>query len=94
MIQLLFLVVVLSQTTTSKLSASSAFDASGKVDDKTYKKGLIKLAKHAELLHWSPREKLLQFELHLPDKVERIYDVLPPDEKLTFNLASVALGSE
>ena len=38
------------------------------------------------------REKLLQFELHLGGKAEGIYDVLPADEKTTFDLATKALG--
>ena len=40
------------------------------MDDGAYKRWLAKLEKHAELLHWSDREKLLQFELHLTGKVD------------------------
>ena len=77
---------------TLKLPALPVFDGGDKVDDGAYKQLLAKLEKHAELLHWSDREKLLQFELHLTGKVKSIYEVLPPEEKATFTLASEALG--
>ena len=37
---------------------------------------LAKLEKHAELLCWSERTKLLQFELHLTGRAERLYELL------------------
>lgn len=52
----------------------------------------MKLEKYAELQRWSPRDKLLQFELHLTGKAESIYAVLPVDDKDTFEKASKALG--
>lgn len=52
-----------------------------KGDDGVYKRWLAKLEKHAELLHWSARDKLLQFEWPR---------VLPPEG--TFELGSQALG--
>ena len=58
-----------------KLPALSAFEASGKEDNGPYKRWFAKLAKHTDLIHWRPREKLLKFELHLSSKAESICDV-------------------
>ena len=55
---------------TLKPPALLVFD---KVDDSMHKCWLAKLEKHAEFLHWSDREKLLQFELHLTRKVKNVY---------------------
>ena len=68
------------------------FEVCSKDDDGAYKWWLIKIGKHAGLLHWSEKEKLLQFELHLAGKAESVYEVLPPEEKGSFDLASKALG--
>ncbi len=74
------------------MPALPTFDGSDKDDEGVYKRWVAKLKKHAELLQWSNREKLLQFELHLTGKAEHIYEVLPPEEKRTFLGAVEALG--
>ena len=50
-----------------------------------------KLDKHAELEGWTDRQKLLQFELHLCGKAERVYEVLPSEKKDKFETAIGAL---
>ena len=77
---------------TVRLPALLTFEGCGKDDDGAYKRWLVKIGKYAELLHWSDKEKLLQFELHLAGKAESVYEVLPPEEKGSFDLASKALG--
>ena len=57
-----------------------------------YERWLRKLNKHAELRRWSQRDKLLQFELLLTDKAERIYEVLPEESKKDYATATKALG--
>ena len=52
---------------------------------------LQKLEKHAELEHWSERQKLLQFELHLVGRAEKIYNVLDKEYKKTYTSATKAL---
>ena len=63
---------------TVRLPALPTFEGCGKDDDGAYKRWLVKIGKHAELLHWSDKEKLLQFELHLAGKAESVYEVVPP----------------
>lgn len=75
-----------------KLVSLPVFDGDDKWDDRAYKQWLAKLGKYAELLHWSDRDRLLSFELHLTGKAKSIYEVLPPEDKLTFALAGEALG--
>ena len=64
-----------------KLPALPAFQGGDKAEEGVYKRWLEKLRKYAELQHWSARDKLLQFELHLAGKAESIYAVLPPEEE-------------
>ena len=46
-----------------------------------------KLEKYAELESWSDREKLVQFELRLKGRAERLFDVLPSESKSSFKSA-------
>ena len=48
-----------------KLPALPLFGGEEKDDEGAFSRWLAKLEKHAELLRWSSRDKLLQFELHL-----------------------------
>jgi hypothetical protein len=74
-----------------KLPALPTFDGNSR-EEGAYKRWVAKIGKHTELLHWSDRDQLLQFELHLTGKAERVYEVLPPEEKQTFASATEALG--
>ena len=49
-----------------------------------------KFLHYAELEKWTDREKLLQLELHLGGRAEKLYEVLPEEEKADF---CKALGS-
>ena len=46
---------------------------------------------HAELERWTDREKLLQLELHLTNKAEQVYEVLPEEVKATSDKAVESL---
>ncbi len=61
-------------------------------ESEAYERWLRKLMKHAELQHWSEREKLLQFELYLVGRAERIYEVLPSESKSSYARATKALS--
>ncbi len=52
---------------------------------------LTKLEKHAKLTNWSQHTKLLQFELHLSSRAERVYGLLAASVKVSFEMASRAL---
>ena len=69
------------------------FSGEGEQEDfECYQRWLRKLDRAAELQRWSGREKLIQFELLLTGKAERVYDVLPEGAKATFKEATEALG--
>ncbi len=53
-------------------------------DEETFEKWVRKLERHAELERWSEREKLVQLELHLSGRAERLFDLLPPEVKAKF----------
>ena len=55
-----------------KLPPLPTFDGANRDDIDALGRWLTKLAKHAELLRWSERTKLLQFELHLSGRAERV----------------------
>ena len=42
---------------------------------------------YAKLESWSDREKLVQLELHLTDRAERLFEVLPKESKVSFSTA-------
>ena len=50
-----------------------------------------KLEKYAELENWSDREKLVQFELRLKGRAERLFDVLLSESKSSFKSAVESL---
>ncbi len=50
-----------------------------------------KLEKYAELERWDERCKLVQFELHLVDRAERLYEVLPVEVRKSYKDAVGAL---
>ena len=77
-----------------KLSPLPGFNAECQADHEgeEYERWLRKLNKHAELQRWSQRDKLLQFELLLTGKAERIYEVLPEESKKDYATATKALG--
>ncbi len=82
------------QTGGMKLPALPNFSAETQsgLEGEAYERWLRKLAKHAELQRWTGRNKLLQFELHLTGRAERIYEVLSEDVKTDFSKATAALG--
>ena len=49
------------------------------------------MTRHTELKCWTDREKLLQLELHLTNKAEQAYEVLPEEAKATFDKAVESL---
>ena len=67
------------------------FGNKGQDNGDSYDRGLRKLDHHTVLQKWSPREKLLQFELRLTGKAEQIYEVLPADVKKSPDAAIEAL---
>lgn len=67
------------------------FDGANRDDVDALSRWLAKLAKHAELLRWSERTKLLQFELHLAGRAERVYELLPASKKGSFDEATQTL---
>ena len=68
-----------------------AFDGDNCEDVDALGRWLAKLEKHAELLQWSERTKLLQFELHLTGCAEHVYKLLSSSVKSSFEEASQAL---
>ena len=75
-----------------KLPPLPAFDGDNREDVDALSRWLAKLGKHAELMQWSERTKLLQFELHLTGRAERVYELLPSSAKSSFEKASQALS--
>ena len=61
-------------------------------EDGAFERWTKKLLRHAELEKWTEREKLLQLELHLSGRAEQLYEVLPTEEKASFEKAVEALG--
>ncbi len=53
-------------------------------DDDAFDRWVRKLLRHAELEHWTEREKLLQVELHLGGRAEQVYELLPAESRSTF----------
>ena len=70
------------------------FSGSDLSDEGAYQWWLLKLDKHAELLQWGERVKLLQFELHLTGKAESVYKVLSAEMKESYTSATRALGEQ
>ena len=73
-----------------KLPPLPAFDGDNREDVDALGRWLAKLEKHAEF-RWSERTKLLQFELHLTGRAERVYELLSSSVKSSFEEASQAL---
>ena len=65
----------LSRANHFKLPALPKFNGDDKDAVDSLKRWLAKLEKHAELQCWTEREKLVQFELHLAGRAERVYEV-------------------
>ena len=68
-----------------------AFDGDNRKDVDALGRWLAKLEKHTELLRCSECTKLLQFELHLTGRAERVYELLLSSIKSSFEEASKAL---
>ncbi len=51
------------------------FTGEKKGDEETFERWV---GRHAELEQWSEREKLVQHELHLSGRAERLFELLPP----------------
>ena len=77
-----------------KLPPLPAFDGDNHKDVDALDRWLAKLERHAELLRWSERTKLLQFELHLAGCAEWVYELLSPSVKSSFVKASQALHEQ
>ena len=75
----------------SEATPLPAFDGDNREDVDALGRWLAKLEKHAELLQWSERTKLLQFELHLTGRAEHVYELLSSSVKSSFEEASQAL---
>ena len=75
-----------------KLPALAKFSGEERDDGDTFDRWVRRLEKHAELQQWSERGKLLQFELHLVGRAERVYEVLPAELKQTFDVAVTSLS--
>ena len=69
-----------------------SFNGESREDVDALNRWLTKLGKHAELMCWSERTKLLQFELHLAGRAERTYKLLSATDKKTFEEATTALS--
>ena len=81
-----------ARSCTNRYPQLSKFSGEGEQEDpECYQRWLRKLERVAELQQWSEREKLIQFELLLTGKAERMYDVLPEGTKATFKEATEAL---
>ena len=74
-----------------RLPALPKFSGDDSEDGSAFDRWARKIDKHAELEGWSDRQKLLQFELHLFGKAERVYEVLPSEEKGKYETAIKAL---
>ena len=74
-----------------RLPALPKMNGEDKENSDSFDLWLQKLEKHAELEQWSDRQKLLQFELHLVGKAEKIYNVLDKESKKTYASATKAL---
>ena len=61
-------------------------------EDGAFEHWTKKLLRHAELEKWTEQEKLLQLELHLSGRAKQLYEVLPTEEKASFEKAVEALG--
>ena len=60
-------------------------------DEDLFERWVRKLEKYAELESWSDREKLVQLELRLKGRAERLYEVLPQESKISFSSALESL---
>ena len=56
-------------------------------DEETFDRWVWRLERHAELEQWSDREKLLQLELRLKGRAERLFEVLSEESKVSFQAA-------
>ena len=56
-------------------------------DEETFDRWVRRLERHAELEQWSDREKLLQLELRLKGRAERLFDFLSKESKSSFQAA-------
>ena len=64
-----------------RLPALPKFSDDDSYDSNAFDRWVQKLDKYAELEGWTDGQKLLQFELHLCGKAERVYEVLPTVRK-------------
>ena len=80
-----------SQPNKLRLPALAKFTGEDRDDVDGFVRWLRRLERHAELEQWTERQKLIQFELHLAGKAEKVYEVLPNEVKQNFSDASSAL---
>ena len=75
----------------TRLATINPFSGEEGEDFGGFPRWLRKLERMSELHSWSDREKLIQFELLLSGRAERIYELLPGSCKSTFQDATTAL---
>ena len=75
----------------TRLATLSQFSGDDSEDPGGFVRWLRKLERMGELHSWSDREKLIQFELLLSGRAERIYELMPGSVKGTFQEATTAL---
>ncbi len=76
----------------TKLPSLPYFGAGDKRnDDEAFDRWVRKLERYTELEQWDEWCKLVQFELHLSDRAERLYEVLPAEAKRKYTDAVGAL---
>ena len=83
--------VSISYSNRLKLPTLPKFSGEDRDDVDSLWRWLAKLEKHAELQHWTEHEKLVQFELHLAGRAERLYEILPSQSKESYRKATTAL---
>ena len=71
----------LSHANRLKLPALPKFSGDDRDDVDSLKRWLARLEKHAELQWQTEQERLVQFELHLAGRAERVFEVLPSHVK-------------
>ena len=74
-----------------KLPALATFNGEDTEDVGSFSRWLHKLERAAELYKWTDREKLIQFELLLTGRAEKIYELLSDSVKESFQTATEAL---
>ena len=79
------------QTTIKLIETLTKFSGEDTEDEGAFKRWLHKLERVAELYKWSDGEKLVQFELLLTGRAEKLYKLLSAGEDGSFKSATKAL---